>query len=70
MNLVASSHIGQKNMSTQEAKDEWMKPEGYNTGIMVFNSITNRKEELILPKGKNLTWYDNSRIENTEAWES
>ena len=47
-----------KRLSTQAAKDEWVKPEGYNTGIMVFNSLTNKKEELILPRGKHLSWYN------------
>ena len=46
-----------RKLSTQAAKDEWVKPQGYNTGIMVFNSATNKKEELILPRGKHLSWY-------------
>ena len=45
-----------RKLSTQAANDEWVKPQGYNTGIMVFNSVTNRKEELILPRGKHLSW--------------
>ena len=34
----------------------WVKPEGYDTGIMIANSLTRQKEPLILPKGKIATW--------------
>ena len=34
----------------------WAKPEGYDTGIMIANSLTRQKEPLILPKGKIATW--------------
>ena len=35
---------------------EWTKPEGYDTGIQVYNSATKRKDPLILPHGKAATW--------------
>lgn len=42
----------------QEYTQPWIKPEGYDTGIKVYNSLTRQKEPLILPKGKVATWYD------------
>lgn len=35
----------------------WHKPEGLDTGIKMFNSVTRRKEALILPRGRIATWY-------------
>ena len=40
----------------QEYTQPWIKPEGYDTGIKLFNSLTRQKEPLILPKGKVATW--------------
>jgi hypothetical protein len=35
----------------------WIKPEGLDTGIKVYNSLTKKKEPLILPAGRLATWY-------------
>ena len=40
----------------QEYAVPWVKPEGYDTGIKITNSLTRQKEPLILPKGKIATW--------------
>ena len=37
--------------------EQWILPEGYNTGIKMFNSLTRRKEPLILPLGKVASWW-------------
>ena len=42
----------------QEYTQPWIKPEGYDTGIKVYNSLTRQKEPLTHPKGKVSTWYD------------
>ncbi|KAK7893568.1 hypothetical protein WMY93_022720 [Mugilogobius chulae] len=39
------------------ASKKWTKPDGYDTGIKVFNSLTKQKEPLILAKEKIATWY-------------
>ncbi|XP_064636904.1 probable cysteine--tRNA ligase, mitochondrial [Lineus longissimus] len=36
---------------------EWIKPQGHNTGIKMYNSLTKRKDPFILPKGRIATWY-------------
>ncbi|XP_045204897.2 probable cysteine--tRNA ligase, mitochondrial [Mercenaria mercenaria] len=36
---------------------EWIEPVGKRTGLLVYNSLTKRKDELILPKGNTLSWY-------------
>ncbi|ELU08927.1 hypothetical protein CAPTEDRAFT_159831 [Capitella teleta] len=38
-------------------ENEWIQPEGYDTGIVMYNSLTRSKEPLILPRGKFATWY-------------
>ncbi|KAG7463397.1 hypothetical protein MATL_G00176130 [Megalops atlanticus] len=35
----------------------WKEPKGYDTGIKTFNSLTKRKEPLILAKEGTATWY-------------
>ena len=35
---------------------EWIEPEGYDTGIYMYNSLTRRKEKLILPNGRIASW--------------
>ncbi len=37
---------------------DWILPEGYNTGIKIYNTLTRQKEPLILPQAKTATWYD------------
>ena len=34
----------------------WVLPQGMDTGITVYNSVTRKKEKLILPKGRIATW--------------
>ena len=46
----------EKTRKWQEYTQPWIKPEGYDTGIKIFNSLTRQKEPLILPKGKVATW--------------
>ncbi|XP_066562269.1 probable cysteine--tRNA ligase, mitochondrial isoform X2 [Amia ocellicauda] len=36
---------------------KWQKPTGYDTGIETYNSLTKRKEALILAKEGTATWY-------------
>ncbi|KAJ0062406.1 hypothetical protein NL108_011006 [Boleophthalmus pectinirostris] len=45
------------NSCMHAAQEKWTKPEGYDTGIKVFNSLTKQKEPLILAKEKIATWY-------------
>ncbi|EDV25060.1 uncharacterized protein TRIADDRAFT_25636 [Trichoplax adhaerens] len=37
--------------------NQWIQPTGYDTGIKVYNSLTNSKVSLILPQDKLATWY-------------
>lgn len=37
-------------------KNEWIEPVGNRTGVLIYNSLTKRKDELILPKGNTLSW--------------
>ncbi|XP_072304084.1 probable cysteine--tRNA ligase, mitochondrial isoform X1 [Eucyclogobius newberryi] len=39
------------------ANKKWTKPDGYDTGIKVFNSLTKQKEPLVLAREKIATWY-------------
>ncbi|XP_066435899.1 probable cysteine--tRNA ligase, mitochondrial [Eleutherodactylus coqui] len=39
------------------AAGHWAPPSGYDTGIQVYNSLTRRKEELILLRPALATWY-------------
>ena len=39
---------------------QWIQPTGYKTGIHVYNSLSKQKNELVLPKGKYLSWYGES----------
>ena len=34
----------------------WIKPEGVNTGVKLYNSLTKEKEPLILTNGRTLSW--------------
>lgn len=34
----------------------WQKPEGFHTGINIFNTLTRQKEPLILPNGRIVSW--------------
>lgn len=36
---------------------KWTRPNGFDTGIKVFNSLTKQKEPLVLAKEKIATWY-------------
>jgi cysteinyl-tRNA synthetase len=36
---------------------EWVKPEGYDTGIKVFNCVTKNKQPLIVKNKNCVTWY-------------
>ena len=45
------------NEEIREVTPIWTMPEGYDTGIKIFNSLTKRKEPLILPRGRLVTWY-------------
>uniref|UniRef100_W5MRM3 Probable cysteine--tRNA ligase, mitochondrial n=1 Tax=Lepisosteus oculatus TaxID=7918 RepID=W5MRM3_LEPOC len=39
------------------AERKWQKPTGFDTGIKTYNSLTKRKESLILAKEGTATWY-------------
>ena len=56
LNAVTMSAKG-KTKKRLSAKNEWIKPEGLDTGIMIYNSLTRKKEPLILPAGRLATWY-------------
>ena len=34
----------------------WIKPTGFDTGVKIYNSFTNKKEPFILPNGSIATW--------------
>ena len=38
------------------SSNEWIEPTGMKTGIIIYNSITKQKNELILPRGNHLSW--------------
>lgn len=41
-----------------EEKDrEWTLPKGLDTGIKMYNSLTRKKEPLILPMGRHISWW-------------
>lgn len=42
--------------SCDENTNGWILPEGTNTGIKLFNSLTRQKEDLILPHRSILNW--------------
>lgn len=45
-------------LSTKGSKaSEWLEPMGRKTGILIYNSLTKRTHDLILPKGNILSWY-------------
>ena len=45
-----------KTKKIHSLENEWIKPEGLDTGIVIYNSLTRRKEPLILPGGRLATW--------------
>ena len=57
-----SNHTPQANLSNarKSSKSEmdhaWIQPGGHATGIMLYNSLTRRKDELVLPHGKIANW--------------
>lgn len=42
--------------TTAEQTHKWNEPKGTRTGIYVYNALTRRKDELILPNGNHLSW--------------
>ena len=52
-NLHNQPHVSSKGSKPPR---EWIQPEGYDTGIVVFNTLTQRKEPLILPQGRIASW--------------
>ena len=54
---ASKSFPGRKRVKVRNvlAKD-WTLPEGQDTGIKVYNTITRQKEPLILPHGRMATW--------------
>ncbi|KAL3880451.1 hypothetical protein ACJMK2_032688 [Sinanodonta woodiana] len=42
---------------SDESVNLWVEPEGHRTGIKVYNTLTKRKDELVLPHGKCASWY-------------
>lgn len=47
-----------------ETGKKWRKPNGFDTGLKVFNSLTKQKEPLILAREGLATWYCLSSIHN------
>ncbi|XP_013411806.1 probable cysteine--tRNA ligase, mitochondrial [Lingula anatina] len=45
--------------SSFKTKNEsaWIEPQGYNTGVKVYNSLTRKKDYLVLPSGPVAFWY-------------
>ena len=35
----------------------WIKPKGINTNIKIFNSLTQEKDDFIIPNNGVITWY-------------
>lgn len=54
LNSLSACSFGTK---ASKREVEWVEPTGRKTGIFVYNSLTKRKDELILPKGNILSWY-------------
>ncbi|KAJ8985791.1 hypothetical protein NQ317_014445 [Molorchus minor] len=46
-----------KNFIKQSYKHNWIKPDGFETGIQVYNCITEGKTPLILKNKQLITWY-------------
>lgn len=42
--------------TTPEQTNLWNEPKGTRTGIYLYNALTKRKDELILPNGNHLSW--------------
>ena len=56
---VRLSRQGCENDDVTSARYEgkaWIRPQGYDTGLVLHNSLTKRKDPLILPHGKLATW--------------
>ena len=46
-----------KSSSSKAASiSEWNEPKGRKTGIYLYNALTRRKDELILPNRNHLSW--------------
>ncbi|KAM8872854.1 putative cysteine--tRNA ligase, mitochondrial [Synchiropus picturatus] len=43
--------------SAADSGSKWTKPSGFDTGLMMYNSLTKRKETLILAREGAATWY-------------
>ncbi|KAL4230671.1 Cysteine--tRNA ligase [Mactra antiquata] len=54
---VLTSYHAYSTAHYEKVRSEWIQPSGTKTGIYIYNSLTRRKDELILPKGNTLTWY-------------
>ena len=54
---LAGAHRSTSSKTKKYSKaDDWIKPDGYHTDIHIYNTLTKRNDQLILPKGKNLSW--------------
>ena len=40
----------------EEVERGWIQPQGLDTGIKIYNSLTRKKEPLILPNGRTASW--------------
>lgn len=56
---INSQYFRARRLSTvnkTDTENEWHLPDGLNTGIMLYNSLTRRKEPLVLPNGRLISW--------------
>ena len=57
VNNVKSVKCRSHGSSCRVTEKTWMRPDGFDTGLKTFNSLTKQKEPLILAKEGTATWY-------------
>lgn len=53
LKVLSSNNFGTK---ASKREEDWIEPSGRRTGIFIYNSLTRRKDELVLPNGNILSW--------------
>ncbi|XP_048197045.1 probable cysteine--tRNA ligase, mitochondrial isoform X2 [Perognathus longimembris pacificus] len=55
--LRAALGLGRGRPSSSGRGDAWLRPTGHDTGVQVYNSLTGRKDPLIVARADAVSWY-------------
>ena len=49
--------VGKRSCSSSCGSSKWTKPTGYQTGVYVYNTLSEQIDELVLPEEGLVRWY-------------